>query len=95
VAKDLSKKSSKSYVYPKKAQEIRADVNEMRYLQIFTTVGKREDAERIAETLVQIRLAGCVQVVGPISSTYWWKSKIEKAEEWLALPSQNRRNAIP
>ena len=57
----------------------------MRYLQIFTTVGKREDAERIAETLVQGRLAGCVQIVGPISSTYWWKSKIEKAEEWLCL----------
>jgi periplasmic divalent cation tolerance protein len=57
----------------------------MRYLQIFTTVGRREDAERIAETLVQIRLAGCVQIVGPISSTYWWRSKIQKAEEWLCL----------
>ena len=57
----------------------------MGYLQIVTTVGKREDAERIAETLVQKRLAGCVQIVGPISSIYWWKSKIEKAEEWLCL----------
>ena len=57
----------------------------MRYLQILTTVGKREDAERIAQTLVQTRLAGCVQIVGPISSIYWWKSKIEKAEEWLCL----------
>lgn len=57
----------------------------MGYLQILTTVGKREDAERIAETLVQKRLAGCVQIVGPISSVYWWKSKIEKAEEWLCL----------
>jgi len=57
----------------------------MRYIQILTTVGKREDAERIAQTLVQRRLAGCVQIVGPISSVYWWKSKIEKAEEWLCL----------
>jgi len=57
----------------------------MRYLQILTTVGKREDAERIAETLIEKRLAGCVQIIGPISSVYWWKSKIEKAEEWLCL----------
>jgi periplasmic divalent cation tolerance protein len=57
----------------------------MRYLQILTTVGKREDAEKLAEVLVQTRLAGCVQIVGPISSIYWWKSKIEKAEEWLCL----------
>jgi periplasmic divalent cation tolerance protein len=57
----------------------------MGYLQISTTVGKREDAERIAETLVQTRLAGCVQIVGPISSTYWWKPKIQKAEEWLCM----------
>jgi periplasmic divalent cation tolerance protein len=57
----------------------------MRYLQVSTTIGKREDAERIAEILVQERLAGCVQIIGPISSTYWWKSKVEKAEEWLCL----------
>jgi periplasmic divalent cation tolerance protein len=57
----------------------------MGYLQIFTAVGKQVDAERIADTLVQTRLAGCVQIVGPISSTYWWKSKIEKAQEWLCL----------
>jgi len=57
----------------------------MAHLQIVTTVGKREDAERIAETLVQKRLAGCVQIVGPNSSIYWWKSRMEKAEEWLCL----------
>lgn len=55
----------------------------MRYLQISTTAGKQEDAERIAKTLVQRRLAACVQIVGTISSIYRWKSKIEKAEEWL------------
>lgn len=57
----------------------------MKYLQILTTVGKREDAEKIAQTLFQRKLAGCVQIIGTISSIYWWKSKIEKAEEWLCL----------
>lgn len=55
------------------------------YIQVLTTTQKREDAERIARTLVQKRLAACVQVLGTISSTYWWKDKIEEAEEWLCI----------
>jgi periplasmic divalent cation tolerance protein len=55
------------------------------YIQISTATEKREDAERIAETLVQKRLAACVQIIGTVSSTYWWKGKVEKAEEWLCL----------
>jgi periplasmic divalent cation tolerance protein len=55
------------------------------YIQVFTTTGRREDAEKIAQTLAQKRLAGCVQIIGPISSTFWWKSRIETAEEWLCL----------
>lgn len=55
------------------------------YIQIFTTVEKREDAEKIAKTVVERRLAGCVQVLGPIKSTYWWKGDIETAEEWLCI----------
>ena len=55
------------------------------YIQILTTTEKREDAQKIAQILVQKRLAGCVQVIGSISSTYWWKNRIETAEEWLCL----------
>ena len=55
------------------------------FIQVFTTVEKREDARKIAEVVVGRRLAACVQVVGPIGSTYWWKGKIEDAEEWLCL----------
>lgn len=35
--------------------------------------------------LVEKRLAGCVQVVGPITSTYWWQGRIEQAEEWQCI----------
>lgn len=55
------------------------------YIQIFTTTEKKEEAERIASEVVGKRLAACAQVIGPIKSTYWWKEKIEKAEEWLCL----------
>jgi periplasmic divalent cation tolerance protein len=55
------------------------------YIQIITTTETREDAERIAGFLVGERLAGCVQIVGPIASTYRWKGCIEKAEEWQCI----------
>jgi len=55
------------------------------YIQVVTTTDKKEDADRIARTLVEKRLAGCIQILGPIVSTYWWKSNIETAEEWLCF----------
>ena len=55
------------------------------YLQVSTKNEKKEDAEKIAKTLVEKRLASCVQIVGPIESTYWWKGTVETAEEWLLL----------
>lgn len=55
------------------------------FIQVTTTTEKKEDAERIARALVETRLAACVQIVGPISSIYRWKGKIESAGEWLCL----------
>lgn len=55
------------------------------YMQVITTAGSKEEAEKISQAVVEKRLAGCAQVLGPITSTYWWKRKIEKAEEWLCL----------
>ncbi|MBN1394735.1 MAG: divalent-cation tolerance protein CutA [Pirellulales bacterium] len=60
------------------------------YIQVATTVGRREDAARIAGELVRRRLAACVQVIGPISSTYRWKGKIETAEEWQCWAKTRR-----
>ena len=56
-----------------------------KYIQVSTTVEKREDADRIAKTLVESRMAACVQVIGPIRSTYWWKGRVEEAGEWLCV----------
>jgi periplasmic divalent cation tolerance protein len=53
------------------------------FVQITTTTGTRQDAERIAVELVSRRLAACVQVSGPIQSTYRWQGAVETAEEWL------------
>lgn len=55
------------------------------YLQVLTTAGSEEEAERISAALVERRLAACVQVVGPISSHYRWQGKVEHEREWLCL----------
>jgi periplasmic divalent cation tolerance protein len=55
------------------------------YIQVFTTTGTKADAQAVADTLVEQRLAGCVQIVGPITSTYRWQGKVETAEEWLCV----------
>jgi periplasmic divalent cation tolerance protein len=45
---------------------------ETRYIKVSATTEKKEDAERIARALVEMRLAACVQISGPTASTYWW-----------------------
>jgi len=41
--------------------------------------------------LVEDRLAACVQVLGPISSTYRWQSKVETAQEWQCWAKSRRQ----
>ncbi len=55
------------------------------FIQVATTVGSREEADRIARVLVERRLAGCVQILGPIQSVYRWDGQVEQAEEWLCV----------
>lgn len=55
------------------------------FIQVIATTSSREDALRIAHMLLERRLAGCVQIIGPITSVYRWQSKIEQAEEWQCL----------
>jgi len=55
------------------------------FIQVSTTTENKEDAQKIAQYLVIQKLAACVQITGPIESTYHWKSKVQTASEWLCL----------
>ena len=59
-------------------------------IQVVTTVARREEADRIARELIDQRLAACVQVLGPITSTYRWQGKIETSEEWQCWAKSRR-----
>jgi periplasmic divalent cation tolerance protein len=64
------------------------------YIQVVTTVSREEDARQIARTLVEQRLAACVQIVGPITSIYRWQGAIETSQEWQCW-AKSRRELYP
>lgn len=55
------------------------------YIQVLISIDSEEGARALQRLLVERRVAACVQVIGPISSTYWWQGQIEEAQEWLCL----------
>jgi periplasmic divalent cation tolerance protein len=59
-------------------------------IEVRTTTDSREAAQKIAEALASQRLAACVQISGPITSTYWWEGKVSQAEEW-AISAKTQR----
>jgi len=56
------------------------------FVQVLTTAGSEEEAGRIAELLVERRLAACVQVV----SRYRWRGAVEEEREWQCLAKTTR-----
>jgi len=60
------------------------------FLQVTTTVSSREEADRLAAAVIERRLAGCVQIVGPVRSVYRWQGAVEGADEWLCLIKTTR-----
>ena len=61
------------------------------YIQVLTTAGSEEEAERIATALLEQRLAACVQIVGPVVSRYRWQGKLEREREWQCLAKTEAR----
>ncbi len=54
-----------------------------KYIQIITTTNDEVVAKRIGRTLVEKRLAACVQIIRGITSIYWWEGKITEDSEIL------------
>jgi periplasmic divalent cation tolerance protein len=52
---------------------------------VLTAAGSQEEARKIAQALVERRLAACVNIIASMESVYRWKGKVETAEEWLLI----------
>ena len=54
-------------------------------LLVLTTAGSEMEAQKIAQALVERKLAACVNIVPRIQSIYRWQNKVERAVEYLLL----------
>lgn len=62
----------------------------METLLVVTNMPDRASAERLAQSLVEGRLAACVNILAPCRSVYIWKGKFETAEEHPMLIKTTR-----
>ncbi len=53
-----------------------------RIVEISTSIGSHQEAELLANHLVEQNLAACVQIYGPINSIYRWQGEIRQDLEW-------------
>ncbi len=58
---------------------------------VFVTCGSEEEAEKIANSLVDERMAACVNIISPVRSIYRWEGKIWDEKEWLLIIKTQRR----
>jgi periplasmic divalent cation tolerance protein len=63
---------------------------------IYITVPDHETALRIARVLVEERLAACANILGPITSIYWWDGKLNEEGEvaLIAKTTQEQLSAL-
>lgn len=54
-------------------------------IRVETTTDSQAEAERLAASLIEARLAACVQVTGPITSYYRWEGQVNHDPEWLLV----------
>lgn len=56
-----------------------------KYIVIYCTVPSMEDAEKIADTLVESKFAACANIISGIKSVYSWKNEICRDDELLLV----------
>lgn len=58
-------------------------------LVVLTTTPDFDEAERLAEAIVNERLAGCVQILPKMTSVYYWEGGVQKEPEHLLMIKTN------
>ena len=61
------------------------------YLVVIMTTSTKREATKIIQCLLEERLIACANIIGPVSSLFWWKDKIDEATEFLVLMKSSRK----
>ena len=52
---------------------------------IFVTCASKKEAKIIVDSLLRKRLVACGNIVSGVHSKFWWKGKLDSANECLAI----------
>jgi periplasmic divalent cation tolerance protein len=68
----------------------------MSAVSVYVLFANAEEAERIGRTVVEERLAACINILGSVRSIYRWQGSIETADEVAAIlkTSQTKADAL-
>jgi len=55
------------------------------FIVVLVTAPSREEAVKIARTLVHERLVPCANLIPKIESVYWWDNEVQENEETLCI----------
>ncbi len=61
---------------------------------VLMTCGSEEEAGKIADALVEERLAACVNIIPKITSVYRWKGEICRDPEVLMIAKTREKNLV-
>ncbi len=61
---------------------------------VLVTVSNSEEADKIANVLLEKRKAACINIISSVSSLFWWEGKIDRSDE-LMLLVKTRLSAVP
>ncbi len=57
----------------------------MSHIIVMVTTPSKEEALKIVRLLLNDRLIACANIVGPVSSLFWWKDEIDESTEFLVF----------
>ncbi len=55
------------------------------YVVVLMTASDKKEASKIVRSLLDDRLIACANIIGPVSSLFWWEGKIDEASEVLVI----------
>jgi periplasmic divalent cation tolerance protein len=62
----------------------------MFYVVVIITTPNKEEAVKIVRSLLEERLIACANIVGPVSSLFWWQGKIDEENEFLVFMKSHK-----
>ena len=57
----------------------------------YITCKNKSEAKKIGKILLQAKLAACVNIFDNMESMYWWKGKIESANETVLIAKTTKK----